>query len=243
MKKNLLLTIVSVISGIILVNAQCVPSGSCVKGICPDTITNLPTAHVSIPYSTFLTMVVPADTIYVGNTVPIDSLNFTSITGLPTGFTATPNKSGWPGSTKGCILISGTPTLAMQSLTYKLTINVTAHGKYMGFPVSLPITYTGYKIYVKDTTVGISNYEQNGISFISYSEQSNNSLEVKVHSQTEISNATIIINDITGRELLHLNNLNGTEFLVKKANLSKGIYMISVMTNEKLIARGKIIVG
>jgi hypothetical protein len=235
MKRKLLLTIVSVISGIILVNAQCTPSATCLKGICPDTIANLPIAHVSVPYSTYLTVVVPADTTlpYVGS-VAIDSLNYTSTTGLPTGFTATPDKSGWKGNTKGCLLISGTPTIAMQGVTYKLTINVTAHA--MSLPLS--VTYKGYKIFVNDTTLGIKEINaQNGVSFYY------NFTDIKIHSNTVINDASIIVNDITGRELMHLSNLNGNDFTINKGRLSNGIYIISLINNRKVIARGKVIIG
>jgi hypothetical protein len=225
-----------VISGIILANAQCTPNVTCLKGICPDTITNLPTAYVSVPYSTSLTVVIPVDTTlpYVGP-VAIDSINYTSTTGLPAGFTATPDSSRWHGGAKGCISISGTPDISMQGVTYKLILTVTGHAHGIGLP--LTVTYKGYKIFVNDTTLGINEINaQNGILFIT------NSNEIKIHSATVINAASIVVNDITGRELMHLNNMNGNDFIINKGNLSKGIYIISLMNNQKLIARGKVII-
>ena len=170
MKKKLLLSIVFVISGIILVNAQCTPDNTCNKLVCPDTITNLPTAHVSVLYSTFLTVRVPTDTTISSNAIHVDSINYTSVTGLPTGFTANPNNVRWLGGTKGCIQISGTPDDSMQGKTYKLIINTMFHGKIgTTIPFSYPIVLNGYKIFVNDTTVGINEINaQNGSFFYNH---------------------------------------------------------------------------
>ena len=98
----------------VCVNAQpCTPGNYTTPWLHPDTITNLPLAYALYPYSTFMTLVVPVDTTINGYTVPFDSVGITNITGLPTGFTYTPNSvSGfWHRGNSGCFLISGTPTL------------------------------------------------------------------------------------------------------------------------------------
>jgi hypothetical protein len=177
-----------------------------------------------------MTVVVPKDTF----SFTIDSLNFTSITGLPTGFTATPNKSGWPGNSSGCLEISGTPADSMQGKTYQLIINATVHVSIL----SEPLTYKGYKIFVNDTTLGIKGINApGGISFV------NNSSDIKIHSANFINDASVIVNDIAGRELMRLNNLNGNDFIINKGNLSNGIYIISVISTQRVIARGKVIIG
>jgi hypothetical protein len=238
MNKKLLLAIIFMVSGIILTNAQCTIDSSCNKLVCPDTITNLPDANVTVLYNTSLTVKVPVDTTISGFPITVDSLNYTSVTGLPSGFTMTPNKSAWDGGTYGCIQITGTPADSMQGKTYKLVITVTAHGMYTTIPFSSPEVVNGYKIFVNDTTLGINEInEQNNVSFIYYSD------DIKIHSTDVVNNATIIVNDITGRELMHLNNMNGNDFIINKGNLTKGIYIISLLNNQKVIARGKVIIG
>jgi hypothetical protein len=237
MNKKLLLAIIFMISGIILANAQCTIDSICNKLVCPDTITNLPNANVTVLYNTSLTVKVPVDTTVSGFLVTIDSINYTSVTGLPSGFTLTPNKSGWDGGTYGCIQILGTPADSMQGKAYKLIITITAHGKYTTIPVSSPEVITGYKFFVNDTTLGINEINaHNNVSF------TYNSEDIKIHSSNIVNNASIIVNDITGRELMHLNNMNGNDFIINKGNLSNGIYIISLMNNQKLIARGKVVV-
>jgi hypothetical protein len=243
MMRKLLLTILFAFAGMLLVNAQCTPSVACLNGICPDTVTNLPTAHVSVLYGTSLTLVVPVDTVYATQTVPIDSINYTSTTGLPTGFTVTPDKTGWPGGTKGCVYITGTPDLSMQGVTYKLTLNVTAHVKYMGtIAIPVPLTYSGYKIFVKDTVLGINEQEHGDISFITSMDPSGNAVNITIHSSQQMNHASLIINDVTGRELLRINDINGNDFAVQDNELSKGMYIISLVEKENVIAKSKMVI-
>ena len=140
MMKKLLLTIVFAISGIILINAQCTPDTTCNNLVCPDTATNLPHVASIAIYSTTMTVKVPADTtVPILGTVPIDSLTFTSVTGLPAGFTMKPNKTGWNGGTRGCVEITGTPAESMRGITYNLTITTTAHALSGGASVPIPL--------------------------------------------------------------------------------------------------------
>jgi len=84
---------------------------------------------------------------------------------------------------------------------------------------------------------------RDGISFITYNDPIYNTIDVKINSATLINNASIIIYDVTGRELMHINNLNGNDFMINKGNLSNGIYIISLESEQKIIARRKIIIG
>lgn len=239
MIRKLLLATAFVFSGVMLLNAQCTPDGSIVSsGIYPDTATNLPTAYVNLPYNTTITAVIPVDTFYLGMPLTIDSIGITSLTGLPTGFSYAPNSATdyWHGGTSGCILISGTATLA-QVGTYNIVINTKAY--VSGLQQPNPIT--GYKIVIKDTVLGINEYDQDAITFITSPDFNDNSIIAKIHSNSVLNDAIIIINDITGRESMRLNNLNGTDFIIHNRNLSNGVYVISIMNKEKIIARKKVI--
>jgi hypothetical protein len=246
MIKKILLFTSLFFTGVMFINAQCTPDGSAVDpGIYPDTATNLSYAYATIPYYETMTAVIPKDTFYQGFTLQIDSIGITSITGLPAGFIYTPNSAsgywpGWPDGSSGCILISGTATQA-QVGTYPLIINTKAYASLGGLSQTQTDAVTGYKIIIKDTALGIDEYNQDAISFITYPNLNDNSIIAKIHSNSVLNDAVIIINDITGRESMRLNNLNGTDFIISNRNLSNGVYIISIINNEKIIARKKVI--
>lgn len=62
MKKFLLVSYFALVS--FLTNAQCTIDTACAKGICPDTLINLPQAYVNTGYNANLTVVVPPDTTF-----------------------------------------------------------------------------------------------------------------------------------------------------------------------------------
>ena len=97
--------------------SQCTPDCQyTASGIYPD---QLPTAYINSPYSVTLTFVLPPDsTLPDGTYVLIDSIRVDSITGLPPSISAACNnlKCLWSGGTKGCILLSGTPTYSEYGL-------------------------------------------------------------------------------------------------------------------------------
>ncbi len=126
----------------------CTPGPENAPGIYPDTITNLPIASVGLSYFGVISAVIPTDSTISGISFTIDSIGITGIDGLPTGFIYTPNSTSgyWPGGGKGCIAITGTPTLA-QVGTHPLVIHLLA--KVGGLPMAY--TATGYKIIVQNS--------------------------------------------------------------------------------------------
>jgi len=242
MMKKLLLTIVFAISGIILLNAQCTPDTTCAKIVCPDTITNLPHAKAYALYSTFLTVRVLKDTtVPILGQVAIDSLNSDSISGLPTGITAKPNKSGWKGGTWGCVLISGTTTNA-QAGTHNLTVLATIHTAIISQQMSEP----GYKIVVDSSGAGISSF--NSVNF-----------EVEQNIPNPFSSNTLInftspntgncqfvvynvIGDVVYRQSIEAKTgANTLQF--SAANLPSGIYMYKLSNATQTITRRMIVEG
>jgi hypothetical protein len=241
MLRKLLLTTSIIIWVVTLLKAQpCTPGNYTASGIYPDTITNLPKAYVSYPYSTTVTCVIPKDTVVSPITWTIDSIGITNITGMPANFTYFPSRvSGyWPGNSKGCILISGTATAGEIGI-HKIKIFTKTYVSYSFLSDTQLDTVNGYKINIQDSSLtGINREnEQDDISFIF------NSNNINIHSATVIHNASIIVYDITGRELMHLNNLNGNDFTINKDKFLKGIYIISFMNAQKIIARRKFIIG
>lgn len=131
-------------------NAQCTPDPAFADssfGVWPDTVDNLPCAFAdnSAGYSTVINLKTLADTALVvtGQTVSaaIQKFKILSVTGLPAGFTYTPNAAEWvnggsdPNFTpvQGCVTLDATQA-SVQSLMaanpngidYALTINVDA---------------------------------------------------------------------------------------------------------------------
>ncbi|MGC8865323.1 MAG: hypothetical protein ACP5O2_06320 [Bacteroidales bacterium] len=133
--------------------AQCTPDPYITKpGIYPDSATGFPPAVATYPYNLTITVVVPADTLIPPlPLLPIDSIGVTGVEGLPEGFQFLPSRpSGfWPGGSKGCALIAGTPSKS-QVGTYPLTFHV------VGYIANLPFPYdiTFYSIKILDS----SNY-------------------------------------------------------------------------------------
>jgi len=244
MKRKLLLTAAIIISSVVMLNAQCTPGPYTQPGIYPDSAHNLDTAYVGIPYSATITAVIPTDTMYMGITLNIDSIGVTSVTGLPAGFTFVPNTltGFWHGGTSGCALISGTATSAEVG-TYHLVFHIMAYASLGGMQQSQPSTLTSYRLIVKQPA-GINELAaNNGISFITYPDPDNHSNFVKVLSGSDLRNASIVVNDITGREMIRMNNLNGNEFTVNRGELNNGIYFISLVNDNKIIARKKVMVN
>jgi len=139
MNKKLIYAFILFFTGMMITvgytNAQvCAPDPQYTQpGIYPDSITNLDSGIVNIAYSDTITVIVPLDTISsicpCGGCIPcvdIDSIVLTNITGLPPGlsYQCVPPSCAFPGGTSGCVLISGTPTVAG---TYNLLAFVAAY--------------------------------------------------------------------------------------------------------------------
>ena len=246
MIKKLLLTSALFILGIIMLNAQCTPNSACAKLVCPDTITNLPNAQAGVLYSTIMTVRVPTDTTVSGYAVHVDSLNYTSITGLPTGFTATPNKSGWLGGTKGCLDIVGTAADSMKGRAYKLTITVTVNGKYSSIvPVTVPIPMKGYTIHV-DSSSGISSFDVNKFSLKQNSPNPfSGKTTIEFNSPNNDKCSFAVIN-VIGEKVFEktINATTGENKIEFSAGeLPSGIYMYKLSNSKQSITKRMIVAG
>jgi len=245
MIKKLLLTTTLIISGTILLNAQCTPDPQyTTPGIYPDTVTNLPHAIATIAYSTTITVVVPVDTFYMGQVINIDSVGITSITGLPTtGFTYTPNTLNgyWHGGISGCVLISGTPT-QVQIGTHHLTINTMTH--VLGFQI--PNAVAGYKIVIDSSSAGIANMN---IEKFAVSQNSPNPFSLKTTIEftspdAEVCQFTVynLLGEVVYKQFVNaISGDNKIEF--SAASLPSGIYMYQINNKAQTVTRRMIIEG
>lgn len=141
-------------------SAQCVPDTSITHnepGIYPDMATGLPHSYVGLSYLADIQVKVLTDTTYMGFPGTIDSINITSVDGLPPGFnyTCTPENCSFPGGSDACIqLVGNAPTSAITG-AYPLVINLTIYGQAFGIPQSIQDVNDSYTIYIEHN-VGIT---------------------------------------------------------------------------------------
>ena len=104
-------------------NAQiCQPGSQTVAGIYPDSATGMPCAIVGTLYSEVMTAVLPVDTTTefpAGSGIMVDfwldSVVLLGIANLPPGIVmagCNPVSCVFPGGSSGCVLLTGTPTIA-----------------------------------------------------------------------------------------------------------------------------------
>ena len=147
-------------------NAQCVPGTSTDPGITPDSATGLTPAIVGQPYNQVMQLVAPTDTTAMIGPFPVNvtivSITLTSFTGLPPGLTysCTPSNCVFPGGSNGCVLISGTPTVAG---TFNLTAITSTIGSTPIGNITQYDTIGYYNIVVTGSVSGID--ESTGLSF------------------------------------------------------------------------------
>ena len=250
MIKKLLLTSVLFISGIILLNAQCTPDNNCAKLVCPDTLTNLPKAQATILYNTFMTVRVPTDTTVSSYPITVDTLSYTSIIGLPYGFTATPDKSIWLANTKGCLAIHGTAADSMRGKTYKLTITTTVYGFYKPNPlisihIAAPIPLTGYKIHV-DSLTGIATFEENKFSLKQNTPNPFSGKTTIEFNSPNTEKCSFAVMNVIGEKVFEktINATTGENKIEFSASeLPSGIYVYTLKNGEQSITKRMIVAG
>lgn len=158
-KKLLTLTAFLSIAG--FASAQCtinqnVFTSSTDYGIVPDTVTNLPLAYVALSYNTDLQIHVAPDTTTGLGTFPITQIKIDSVTGLPAGFSYSPNPSNgiFPGGSYGCVAVTGLATAGqenggpMSNGVYPIIVYFTATVNVFSVPTDFPSQQTGYKVHI-----------------------------------------------------------------------------------------------
>lgn len=207
--------------------AQCTPDPYITRpGIYPDSAAGFPPAVATYPYNLTITVVVPADTLIPPlPLLPIDSIGVTSVEGLPEGFQFLPSRpSGfWPGGTKGCALITGTPS-KNQVGTYPLTFHVVGYISNLPFPYDV----TFYSINILDS----SNYGIENTKLINH---------FTVYQTLPGAPFNISFNSsATGKFEIQLLNVNGipiysemlevrtgeNNFIFNPGKLAQGVYLI-----------------
>lgn len=154
MKKILFTMLMS--SGLLNLQAQCTVDPNSSTGLSPDVETNLPVAVAGQAYSTVLQFKVPKDTATEVGRLPIVHIKIDSIGGIPEHFSyeTNPSSSVFSGGSRGCILVTGNPTLDQIATSpnadgiYPITVYYTARVTFLFSNIDRSGSYEGYQIEV-----------------------------------------------------------------------------------------------
>jgi hypothetical protein len=226
--------------------AQCVPDTNIthnVPGFYPDTVTNLPHAHVGVAYATTIQFKVKADTLFLGTTVAIDSINVNGVNGLPPGFnfTCTPAGCSFPGGSDGCVYVYGPAPTAMGN--YPITVAITAYGRPGGIPFSLNADITGYTIVI-DTTTGIPGLDASHFSVGQNNPNPANEFTNITVNLPRNADVNLKVTNLIGKKVIDrsfnlnrgINNIN-----LDLHGLPPGIYLYTVTEGKSIITRRMIV--
>lgn len=232
----------------IIATAQCTPDVSCVPagktyGICPDSTTGLKSGTVGVPYTETVSLMIPANGADFGQpSATVKDVQITSVDSLAPGLTYTcvPVNCTFPGSSNGCVLISGTPT---QVWNKQIIVKATAHITIGGAPISYPQEFKQYRSIVTSQT-GIDQLSQtkfdvgqnipnpfNGKSEIHFTVLSNESVDFKVYNML----GAIIYSSNFKAE-------RGINTIVIEANsFAPGVYIYSIGNSAHTITKRMIV--
>lgn len=218
--------------------AQCTPDPQFTSpGIFPDSATGFASGCVGIPYEQLVTAVVPEDTtVFVGPfpvTLTFDSVVVASVTGLPAGFTFACNDAqnvnspvdgcAFEGNTIGCLLISGTPTIA-DTGTHLLNFTLDA---YLAGGTTPSFTYdlSFYKIVIGNC--GLSLSENKGSQFSLYPNPVADQFTLEGLSGLKISEISIC--NAEGKILKSYEPvISSSSFALNVENLKAGMYFVHI---------------
>jgi hypothetical protein len=228
-------------------NAQCTPDPQYVGGgIYPDTITGLSDAYVGQSYNQLITIITPSDTT-IGITATIDSINLTSVTGLPPNFTyeCDPSSCSFPGGSTQCAEVYSTIDPTVSGL-WPITFECIA---YATVPLLGGTTLTfvsgGYAIEIVGNNTSVIH------------QFNNQTFELKspfpnpVTNQAEIKFITGKSDDIMFRiynllgKQVYFREIRSTKGInlidINTTNFSDGIYLYSINNGEKIISKRMVI--
>lgn len=231
----------------LILNAQCVPDPTITTpGIYPDSATGLAGGTVGIAYNEVIQARVPVDTLFLGQTVLITSIDVDNVTGLPPGitYTCTPASCSFPGGSNGCMLLSGTPTTAG---VYPLDVTLTANGTLLGFPVPPQTSVLTYYSITIDVNNGIG--VATAPEYFDFSALQPN----PANEYTEVIFATplptevkVTIYNVIGKEVYsNFVSAKGGYHTTRIAtgSLTAGIYLVAVDNGSTVLTKKLIVTG
>lgn len=149
--------------------AQCTPDSNVtttdIYGPSPEE--GLPYGEVGSPYVAVISLNVPNDTTFQGNTVALDSMVLLDITGLPPGFTyeCNPEPCVFYGNERGCIKISGLTNDPADAKVWNLVSNFDFRITFAGFPFNFTEAVSDYRIDLTGYPQSIDPLEHSDFAF------------------------------------------------------------------------------
>lgn len=246
-KKLLLIASAFTLIPVVLLNAQCVPDPTITTpGIYPDSATGLASGTVGISYNEVIQARVPVDTLFLGQTVLITSIDVDNVTGLPPGITysCTPASCSFPGGSNGCMLLSGTPTTAG---VYPLDVTLTANGTLLGFPVPPQTSVLTYYSITIDVNSGISMTTAPGyFDFSALQPNPANEFTDVIFATPLPTEVKVAIYNVIGKEVYSnlVSAKSGYNTLhIATASLTSGIYLVAVDNGSTVLTKKLIVTG
>lgn len=226
-----------------IINAQpCTPGTYTQAGIYPDSVAGLPAATVNVPYNTVITVVVPTDTIMFGSPLTIDSIGVVSVTGFPAGFTYSSNPANGyiAGGTAGCVLITGTASLAQVG---SYPINITLESWVNAIPQGFADVKTGYYTLVIQDVVGQNKINMTEPESITYPNPFQSEINISFDAQVQEEASLIIYNNL-GQVVYKekIKTKQGSNNLKLNLKLESGIYHYTI-AGANLKVSGKMTTG
>ncbi|MBL0340516.1 MAG: T9SS type A sorting domain-containing protein [Bacteroidetes bacterium] len=224
--------------------AQCIPDVTLtVPGIYPDSATGLPAGNVGQPYSEVIQARVLTDTVYNGLPAVISNITITGVTGLPPGLTYACNPATciFPGGTNGCILLSGTPSVAG---AFSVNVDLNINGSIFGVPVP-PVAQSIDYYVITIGTVGLPG-DLSSIKFDLLQNTPNPAV-----NYTDVSFTSPIGGDFTikmfnmiGKEVYKqtirgMAGLNSSRILLDE--YTPGVYMLSLENGNTVVTKRMIV--
>lgn len=223
--------------------SQCTPNSSVnAQGFHADDGTfKLPDGTMNVAYSNTITAVVPVQIIISSFPVTVDSIKVTGIPNLPAGLTYQTDKANWPGGSKGCILVSGTPS-AQTSGPVTLQIKYTAFAPAPVPPSGIPLSYDSVTINILPTGVpqlNPSRFEiaQNspnpfyGFTDIAFATPVSDKVVFKVYNML---GKIVYVKDIDADAGINHISFNAKDF-------APGVYMYSLSNGDSNLIRRMVI--
>jgi len=231
----------------------CTPDISCIPasteyGICPDSATGMAIGTVGVAYSEVMSVKVPSDPSSFGAPAGtgLTSIEIIGVDSLAPGLTyaCVPSSCNFPAPSNGCVLISGTPTVAWNK-------QIIVHGlghltlPIIGTPFTQGIDNTQYRSVVVDpasiSTLDLTKFDVDQNSPNPFSESS----EIRF-SSVDNSNVEFKVFNMLGAVIYNKNfkTAKGVNTIKIEANsFAPGVYIYSITSGEKTITKRMIVAG
>ena len=222
-------------------NAQCTPDPQYTSpGVYPDSATGLAPAYVGQLYEETITVIVPVDTVIMVGPIPLtfvfDSVVVSDWQGLPPGFSVSysspdnvfspVDQGAFEGSRTGCILITGTPTIAEVG-SHQQIISTDAYSTPDAIPSEPAITIVDYYyIHVIDA-VGTSELTKSKFALFPNPAKD----IVKLNGLNDIDVSTVTLIDMNGKQHAIFDTFDSAALDIDVETLESGMYFVQIDYN------------